>query len=53
MAVEMHGGDPLNILRFRELVDSLTDDTIRETAGLYLRRDNYVVVTLVPEQPVP
>jgi len=42
-------GDPRQILRFEELVESLTPEAIRKAARSYLPTDNYLRVVLVPE----
>ncbi len=44
-----HGEDPMEILEYDKLVDSLTLDNIRETAQKYFNMDNYVKVVLYPE----
>jgi zinc protease len=45
----MSGGNARLVMRYPELVDSLTPAIIRDAATRYLRADNYVRVTLVPE----
>jgi zinc protease len=45
----MSGGDARLVMRYPELVDSLTPAIILDAATRYLRADNYVRVTLVPE----
>jgi len=47
------GLDPRNLLTYDDLIDQLTADDIREAARRYLRLDNYVQVTLMPEAPKP
>ncbi|MDE2732227.1 MAG: insulinase family protein [Bacteroidota bacterium] len=42
--------EPLDILRYNELVDALTIEDLRQAANLWLT-DRYVQVTLLPEQP--
>lgn len=49
-------GLPLDgVLEYDDLVDGLTADMIREAARRYLRKDNYILVTLYPEtsNPIP
>ena len=53
VAAQRYGSDPRNLLKYEELVAALTADDIRRAAQLYLRLDNYVQVTLVPEKPTP
>ena len=43
--------DLKNILTYPALVDGLTADMIRAAANKYLRKDNYVRVSLFPEKP--
>jgi zinc protease len=43
--------DLKNILTYPQLVDALTADMIRAAANKYLRKDNYVRVSLFPEKP--
>jgi zinc protease len=43
------GWDPKLILTGAQLIDSLTPQMLRDAARRYLRRDNYVRVTLMPE----
>jgi len=47
------GIDPRDLLTYGRLVDSLSADEIRDAARKYLRNDNYVQVSLVPEKPTP
>ncbi|UCF21052.1 MAG: insulinase family protein [Gemmatimonadota bacterium] len=51
LAYERAGLDPREIVTYDELVAGLTAEKIREAAVLYLRRDNYVQVSLFPEEP--
>ena len=44
------GTDPTDIARYEALIDALTGDAIRDAAGRYLRFDNYVRVSLYPEE---
>lgn len=48
-----YGEDPADILRFRELVDGLTAERVRDAARRYLTGDNYVRVTLLPAEVTP
>jgi zinc protease len=48
-----YGDDPTDILRFRELVDGLTAERVRDAARRYLSGDNYVRVTLLPAEVTP
>lgn len=47
------GRDPLDIIRGDELTDALTAIRLRDLARQYLRTDNYVRISLYPEQPNP
>jgi len=47
------GLDPRNLLTYDTLIDQLTAEDIREAARRYIRLDNYVQVTLMPEAPKP
>ncbi len=49
LAAERYGLDPNNILNYEELIDALTGEMVREAANKYLRTDNYVRVSLYPE----
>ncbi len=42
--------DPREILRYNQLVDGLTAETIRKTAAKYLTLDNYQKFVLLPEE---
>jgi predicted Zn-dependent peptidase len=53
VAADLYATDPRGILAYEELIDTLTSDDIREAARRYIRLDNYVRVTLMPEQPTP
>jgi zinc protease len=50
IVAERYGLDPRNILTYEELIESLTPEAIREAANRYLPTDNYVRVSLYPEQ---
>jgi zinc protease len=43
--------DLRNILTYPALVDALTADAIRAAGNKYLRKDNFVRVSLFPEKP--
>ena len=45
-----NGDDPLDILKYPELVKSLTSDDIKKAAETYLKRDRYVKVVMMPEK---
>jgi zinc protease len=47
------GLDPRNLLKYEEMIDRLTAADIRDAAQRYIRFDNYVQVTLMPERPNP
>jgi zinc protease len=47
------GLDPRNLLKSDELIQQLTAEDIRDAARRYIRFDNYVQVTLMPEPPKP
>jgi zinc protease len=47
-----YGLDPGEILTFPKLVDGLKPAAVREAAQRYLRLDNYVQVSLLPQSPV-
>jgi zinc protease len=47
------GRDPRDILEGGRLIDALDAAVIQQAARRYLRTDNYVQVTLVPEQTTP
>ena len=49
---EYHNEDPHGILTYDELMDSLTLDTIQQTARRYLRENNYVKVALYPADEI-
>jgi zinc protease len=50
VAAQRWGVDPRGILTYDRLIDGLTAATIRDAARRYLRLDNYVQVTLLPEE---
>jgi zinc protease len=50
VAAERYGLDPRNILDYEELIDGLNGEMVRQAAVRYLRTDNYVQVSLYPEQ---
>lgn len=49
---DQYGTDPRVLISY-DLIDALTADKVREAAVRYLRTDNYVLVSLFPETPVP
>jgi zinc protease len=53
VAAQRYGSDPRNLLSYDELISALTADDIRRAAQRYIRLDNYVQVTLMPEAPSP
>jgi len=53
VAAQRYGTDPRNLLSYEELISALSADDIRRAAQLYIRLDNYVQVTLMPEAPSP
>jgi len=46
---DVHGLNPLEILRARDRIDDLTGEAMQAMAARYLRRDNYIQVVLQPE----
>ena len=48
-----YGEDPRAILGYRKLVDGLTAESIRAAAQRYLKRENYVHITLLPNVVTP
>jgi zinc protease len=48
-----YGDDPKAILDYDQLVQGLTAEAIRDAARRYLRQDNYVHITLLPETVTP
>jgi zinc protease len=44
------GEEPASYLEYPALVDALTADALRAAAASYLRRENYVRVSLYPER---
>jgi zinc protease len=50
---DLWGLDPRDILKSEELVQQLTAEDIRDAARRYIRFDNYVQVTLMPEELKP
>lgn len=44
-----HGDDPMDILKYPELVDGFSSDAVKEAAKRYFDMDNYVRVVLYPE----
>ena len=50
ISYERYGLDIRDILTYDELVASLTPETVQKAAELYLRADNYVRISLYPEE---
>ncbi len=50
VAADLYGLDPRDILTYEQLVDALDVETVQAAARDYLRTDNYVQVSLYPEQ---
>jgi zinc protease len=46
----VNGGNPTGILRYPELVDSLSGEAIQKASQKYFDMDNYVQVVLLPEK---
>ena len=44
-----HSEDPLQILNYDQLVDSINPDVIQAAAANYLNLENYMKITLYPE----
>jgi zinc protease len=53
VAADLYDADPRGILTYEELIDAVTREDIRRAARRYIRLDNYVRVTLIPETPKP
>ena len=49
-AAERYGLDLRNIITYGEIIDGLTTEMVRQAALRYLRTDNYVRVSLYPEE---
>jgi zinc protease len=49
---DQYGMDPRRLISY-DLIESLTAEKIRAAARLYFPTDNYVLVSLYPEAPVP
>ena len=47
---DFHGLDPLRLLEYGKMVDSLTLEEVREAAEKYFDMENYVRVVLLPEE---
>jgi len=45
-----HGKDPKEILDYEETISEITPEIVRESAALYFNLDNYVQVSLLPEE---
>jgi zinc protease len=50
MSYEIYDMDIRDILTYEQLVESLTLEMMQKAAGLYLRTDNYVQISLYPEK---
>lgn len=48
-----YGDNPEEILKYRQLVNGLTAEKIRDAARMYLRGKNYVHITLLPAEVTP
>jgi zinc protease len=48
-----YGDDPRDVLKYDALVSGLTPEKIRDAARKYIKTDNYVRVTLLPEAKRP
>ena len=48
-----YGDDPRDILAYDKLVDGLTAGALQDAARRFLKGENYVHVTLLPETKVP
>jgi zinc protease len=53
VAAEHYGLDPRNIITYGEMIDGLTAEMVKEAARRYLHTDNYVRVSLYPEDGSP
>jgi zinc protease len=53
LVTDRWGLDPRNLTRYQDLIERLTAADIRDAARRYIRFDNYVQVTLMPEKPNP
>jgi zinc protease len=53
VAAQRYGTDPRNLLTYDDLITSLTRDDLRDAARRYVRLDNYIQVTLLPEPQKP
>ncbi len=49
---DQYGTDPRTLTSY-ELIEGLTPEKVRAAAQRYLKTDNYVLVSLFPEKPVP
>ncbi len=50
VAAERYGLDPRNVLSYEDLIGGLTVERVREATVRYLNTDNYVQVSLYPEE---
>jgi zinc protease len=53
LTTDRWGLDPRNLIRYQDLIEQLSAADIRDAARRYIRFDNYVQVTLMPEKPNP
>ena len=53
LTTDRWGLDPRNLIKYQDLIEQLTAADIRDAARRYVRFDNYVQVTLMPERPNP
>ena len=47
---DRYGVEPLDILRYNDLIDELSCESLRDAAERFLNTDNYVRVSLYPEE---
>jgi zinc protease len=50
VSADLYDYDPRIILEYDQLVEGLTAEALQEAARLYLNTDNYVQVSLIPEE---
>ena len=53
LSSHFHGADPTLLLKYPEFVDSLTVEALQVAAQKYFDTDNYVRITLLPEEESP
>ena len=49
-SADRYGLDPRRIVKYEDVIDALDPETVRQAAIRYLRNDNYVQVSLFPEE---